>query len=160
MCDIWFLRFLACQVHFCHYFIYCGHIWVVGVNFKVKLNLNGTGRSCSEWVIHPTQIAIVSNLIFSEWVIWEQHNQSRPKGIERNILFKGKSKRAAKIIENDIISEVYQGARMIWGAWRAVKYNYWTGCSNLMCDTSLLMVFRMPYIYPFRATYFIALAHI
>ena len=66
------------------------------MNFKVKLNFKGTGRSCSECVIHPTQIAIVSNLIFSEWVTLEQHNQSIPKYIERNILFKGKSNRAAK----------------------------------------------------------------
>ena len=58
-------------------------------------------------MIHPTQIAIVYNPIFSEWVISEQHNQSIPKCIERNILFKGKSKRATKIVENDIISEVY-----------------------------------------------------
>ena len=24
------------------------YIWVIGVKFKVKLNLKGTGRSCSE----------------------------------------------------------------------------------------------------------------
>ena len=195
MCDIWFLRnfgmpFLSISGTI---LVIVGIFGSLGVKFKVKLNLKVIGRSCSEWVIHPTQIAIVSNTIFSEWVIWEQHYQSIPKCI------KGKSKWDSKIVENDIILEVYPGSqkdlrgmacckRLAGGnhlyiyaqtqpRWTTLQtfcrkftksenqkwpphtfclYNFWTGCSNLMCDTSFLM----PYIYPFRATYLIDLAHI
>ena len=41
----------------------------------------------------------------------KKHDQNIPRGIERNILLKGKSKRAAEIVENDIISKVYPGSQ-------------------------------------------------
>ena len=162
--------------------------------------MKGTGRSCSEWVIHPTQIAIVSEFFFLN--VSSENNIIKVYLNERNLLFKSKSKRAAEIVENDIISEVYPGSqkdlkgmacckRLAGGnhlyiypqtqpRWTTLQmfcrkctrsenprwpphtfclYNFWTGCSNLMCDTSFLMFFYMPNIYPFRATYFIDLAH-
>ena len=174
----------------------------LGVKFKVKLNFKGTGRSCSEWVIHPIQIAIASNLFFSAWVIWEQHNHSILKGVERNILLKGKSKRATKIVENDIISEVYPSQKDLRGMacckrlaggnhlyiypqtqprWTTLQiffrkctksenprcpphtfclYNFWTGCSNLLCDTSFLIFFLHVIYISISGNIIIDVAHI
>ena len=123
---------------------------------------------------------------FSTYFFWMGHLRTTYS----NIPFKGKSKRAAKIVENDIITELYLGSqkdlrgmaccKMLAGGnhlyiypqtqprWTTLQivyrkctksenlrwpphtfclYNFWTGCSNLLCDTSFLMFFCMPYIY-------------
>ena len=38
-------------MHFWNHFIDCEHIWVVGLKVKVKVNLKGTGRPCTERVV-------------------------------------------------------------------------------------------------------------